>query len=300
MQARLRELVGDIHDCVNSMQAAITEVAGGNLDLSGRTEQAATNLQRTASSMEELTMTVQRSANGATQANRLAADAFSIALRGGEVVARVVEAMGEINASSTRIGDFTAVIDGLAFQSNILALNAAFEAARAGEQGRAFSVLVGEVRSLAGRCATAEREIKQIIASPVMRVEAGWRLVADAGVALREIVRSVGRVGEIVRDHAVLAWPVARHRQSQRRRRESRSDYPAERLPGRGLRRRRKPARPGHAPRPHGLRVSPVGLRRPQRARRRRTDARRAQSSPRTWRACSATPSERRTRLSRS
>jgi methyl-accepting chemotaxis protein len=181
-----------------SIQSASAEIATGNQDLSQRTEQTASNLQMTASSMEQLTGTVKQSADSARQANQLASSAAEVAARGGAVVSQVVSTMDEINASSKKISDIIGVIDGIAFQTNILALNAAVEAARAGEQGRGFAVVASEVRSLAGRSAEAAKEIKGLIGASVERVEAGSRLVADAGQTMSEIVGSVQRVTDII------------------------------------------------------------------------------------------------------
>jgi methyl-accepting chemotaxis protein len=198
MQLRLRDLVGQIRLSADSIQSASTEVASGNMDLSHRTEIAASNLQETAASIEQLTGTVRQSADAASQASQLAASAAAVASRGGEVVSQVVSTMSEINASSKRIADITAVIDGIAFQTNILALNAAVEAARAGEQGRGFAVVAGEVRSLAQRSAEAAKEIKALIGASVEKVEAGSKLVRNAGATMNEIVASVERVTHIV------------------------------------------------------------------------------------------------------
>ena len=149
MQDALRTLVGQVQQAAGSIATASDEIALGNQDLSQRTEQTAASLQQTASSMELLTGTVQHSAESSRQASGLAANAAEVAVRGGAVVAQVVQTMGEISDSSRRIGDITGVIDSIAFQTNILALNAAVEAARAGEQGRGFAVVASEVRSLA-------------------------------------------------------------------------------------------------------------------------------------------------------
>jgi methyl-accepting chemotaxis protein len=198
MQDRLRALVGDIRHSADSIQTASTEVAVGNQDLSQRTEQTASSLQQAASSMTQLTSTVNQSADAATQANQMAGSASAVARRGGEVVAQVVSTMNEINSSSRKIADIIGVIDGIAFQTNILALNAAVEAARAGEQGRGFAVVAGEVRSLAQRSAEAAKEIKGLIGTSVDKVEAGSRLVSDAGSTMGEIVASVQRVSGII------------------------------------------------------------------------------------------------------
>jgi methyl-accepting chemotaxis protein-2 (aspartate sensor receptor) len=198
MQDRLRALVGDIRHSADSIQTASTEVAVGNQDLSQRTEQTASSLQQAASSMTQLTSTVNQSAEAASQANQMAGSASAVALRGGEVVSQVVSTMNDINQSSRKIADIIGVIDGIAFQTNILALNAAVEAARAGEQGRGFAVVAGEVRSLAQRSAEAAKEIKGLIGSSVDRVEAGSRLVGDAGSTMNEIVASVQRVSGII------------------------------------------------------------------------------------------------------
>ncbi|MEK8050226.1 methyl-accepting chemotaxis protein [Ideonella sp. DXS22W] len=198
MQTRLATLVTDIRHTADSIQTASAEVAGGNADLSHRTEQAAGNLQQTASAMEEMTGTVRQSAESAAQANQLASSAASVARRGGDMVQQVVSTMDEIHTSSKKIADIIGTIDGIAFQTNILALNAAVEAARAGEQGRGFAVVAGEVRTLAQRSATAAREIKGLIGTSVDKVETGARLVGDAGQTMREIVDSVQRVSDII------------------------------------------------------------------------------------------------------
>ncbi len=198
MKLALVKTVSQVRQATDSITTASVEIATGNQDLSSRTEQTASNLEETAASMEELTSTVRNSADAARQANQLAASAAEIAARGGEVVAQVVTTMDEINHSSKKINDIIGVIDGIAFQTNILALNAAVEAARAGEQGRGFAVVAGEVRNLAQRSAQAAKEIKGLIGASVDRVEAGSKLVADAGNTMSEIVGSVQRVSDII------------------------------------------------------------------------------------------------------
>ncbi|HEY5800156.1 MAG TPA: methyl-accepting chemotaxis protein, partial [Burkholderiaceae bacterium] len=152
----------------------------------------------TASSMEQLTGTVKQNADNARQANQLAVSASSIATRGGEVVAQVVDTMGSIKESSRKVVDIIGVIDGIAFQTNILALNAAVEAARAGEQGRGFAVVASEVRSLAQRSASAAKEIKQLIGDSVEKVDTGGKLVDEAGQTMEQIVSSIKQVADIV------------------------------------------------------------------------------------------------------
>jgi len=205
MQGSLRRMVTEVREGTETINTATQEIAAGNLDLSTRTEQAAANLQQTASSMEQLTGTVSHTADSARTANQLVSTARASAAKGGEVVAQVVHTMDEINASSKKIGDIIGVIDGIAFQTNILALNAAVEAARAGEQGRGFAVVASEVRALAQRSAEAAKQIKALIGESVGRVEAGTRLVSDAGHTMGEIVGSVQRVADIVAEIATAA-----------------------------------------------------------------------------------------------
>jgi methyl-accepting chemotaxis protein len=198
MRLRLSGLVTQVRAGIDSVGVASQEIARGNSDLSERTESTAGSLRQTAGALVQLTGTVTQTAESARTANVLAGSARTVAQRGGEVVSQVVQTMEEINASSRRIGDIIGTIDGIAFQTNILALNAAVEAARAGEQGRGFAVVASEVRSLAQRSAEAAREIKALIGASVERVEAGTRLVQDAGGTMGEIVASVQRVSDII------------------------------------------------------------------------------------------------------
>ncbi|MDM4767909.1 methyl-accepting chemotaxis protein [Pelomonas sp. SE-A7] len=198
MCTQLSSSLRTVRESSSSIQQSSAEIASGNQDLSQRTEHAASNLQQTANSMGELTGTVQQSADSARTANQLAGSAAQVAQRGGEVVGQVVSTMEEINSSSKKIADIIGVIDSIAFQTNILALNAAVEAARAGEQGRGFAVVASEVRSLAQRSAGAAKEIKSLIDTSVDKVEAGSRLVQDAGSTMNEIVASVQRVTDII------------------------------------------------------------------------------------------------------
>jgi methyl-accepting chemotaxis protein len=197
---QLAQIVTEIRQSSDSINSAAGEIASGNADLSQRTEQQAAALEETASSMEELTATVKQNGENARQANQLASGAADVAVKGGEVVGRVVTTMSEINSSSRKVAEIISVIDGISFQTNILALNAAVEAARAGEQGRGFAVVAAEVRSLAQRSANAAKEIKQLISDSTLKVEEGTALVDQAGKTMAEIVGSVKRVSDIIAD----------------------------------------------------------------------------------------------------
>jgi methyl-accepting chemotaxis protein len=200
MRARLADLVGQVRHAADGIAHATGDIASGNADLSARTEAQAGSLEETASTMEELTSTVQQNAHHAHQADALARAAAEVAQRGGAVVAQVVATMGTIADSSRRIADIIAVIDGIAFQTNILALNAAVEAARAGEQGRGFAVVAGEVRNLAQRSAAAAKEVKHLIDDSAGKVDAGSRLVDEAGATMRDVVASIRQVTDLMAD----------------------------------------------------------------------------------------------------
>jgi methyl-accepting chemotaxis protein len=218
---QLMQVLGGLKDClfkvVSDVRTGTTTVAStssqinrDNTSLSERTATQTDSLQQTAASMEQITTTVKQNADSAEQANRLVLEASGHAVKGGDVVSQVVTTMGSIKESSRRIADIIGTIDGIAFQTNILALNAAVEAARAGEQGRGFAVVASEVRSLAQRSATAAKEIKALIGDSVDKVDAGSRLVDDAGRAMTEIVSSVQHVAGIMKEMAG-----ASHEQSQ-------------------------------------------------------------------------------------
>ncbi len=198
MQQSLARIVAQVRSASDSIATGSAQIATGNADLSQRTETQASNLAQTAASMDEMSASVRHNAETAQQATQLAGSASTVARQGGQVVGAVVATMQEISDSSRRIADITGVIDGIAFQTNILALNAAVEAARAGEQGRGFAVVAGEVRSLAHRAAEAAREIKTLIGNSVDKVEAGTRLVGDAGRTMDEIVAQVQRVADLI------------------------------------------------------------------------------------------------------
>jgi methyl-accepting chemotaxis protein len=205
MRLALHDALSQVRGAVENIATASDEIAAGSQDLSNRTELAADNLQRTTGAMDELTGAVRSSAESAAQANRLAGSAATVAQRGGQVVNNVIGTMDEINESSRKITNIIATIDGIAFQTNILALNAAVEAARAGEQGRGFAVVASEVRNLAQRSASAAREIKDLIGTSVDKVEAGTRLVREAGGTMDEIVASVQKVSGIIAEISQVA-----------------------------------------------------------------------------------------------
>ena len=198
MNEGLVATVSKVRQCTENIGVASGEIAQGNADLSARTESQAGSLEETASSMEQLTATVKQNADNASQANQLVVSASDFAVKGGEVVGQVVQTMGSIKESSRKIVDIIGVIDGIAFQTNILALNAAVEAARAGEQGRGFAVVAAEVRNLAQRSAGAAKEIKALIGDSVEKVDAGSRLVDEAGQTMEQIVTSVKHVADIM------------------------------------------------------------------------------------------------------
>ncbi|MBA5602323.1 MULTISPECIES: methyl-accepting chemotaxis protein [Pectobacterium] len=198
MTVRLRTIVGEVRQGSESIAGASSQLAAGNIDLSSRTEEQASALQETAASIEQLSSTVRQNADNARQANQLAQSTTQQAQSGGQLVTEVVETMGAIDSSSKKIVDIIGVIDSIAFQTNILALNAAVEAARAGEQGRGFAVVASEVRSLAQRSASAAKEIKELIDRSVQTVEAGNRLVVQAGASIQDIVNGVRKVSDLV------------------------------------------------------------------------------------------------------
>jgi len=199
---RLKSVVTEIRGAAASVASASGQIAQGNGDLSNRSQQEASSLEETAASIEEMSATVEQNAENTRQASQVAKAAREHAEKGGRVVSSAVEAMRGINASSKKISDIIGVIDEIAFQTNLLALNAAVEAARAGEQGRGFAVVASEVRSLAGRSATAAKEIKGLIQDSVMKVEEGSRLVNESGATLGEIVISVKKVNDIISEIA--------------------------------------------------------------------------------------------------
>ena len=202
MRKKLRTMVLEVRETVDGVNTASEEIASGNLDLSTRTENQASALQQTASSMEQLASTVQSNARSTNEARSVVALSSEVAARGEKTMRDVILRMGEINGSATKISEIIGVIDGIAFQTNILALNAAVEAARAGDHGRGFAVVASEVRGLAQRSSTAAREIKTLIGDSTQKVEAGSKLVDDAGRTMQEILDSVNKVSRLITDIA--------------------------------------------------------------------------------------------------
>ncbi|MGE0313587.1 MAG: methyl-accepting chemotaxis protein [Lautropia sp.] len=198
LQGALSTVVGAVRSNAENVATASAQISSGNTDLAKRTESQASALEQTSSAMEELGSTVQQNAASAMQANQLAIAASTVATKGGDVMREVVQTMRTIHDGSRRIADITATIDGIAFQTNILALNASVEAARAGEDGRGFAVVAAEVRNLAQRAAQAAREIKTLIASSVEGIERGSNEVDEAGRTMQEVVDQIRRVTDVV------------------------------------------------------------------------------------------------------
>ncbi|QLY69768.1 Tar ligand binding domain-containing protein [Citrobacter freundii] len=205
MQHSLVKTVGTVRQGAEEIYRGTSEISMGNTDLSSRTEEQAAAIEQTAASMEELTATVKQNADNAHHASKLAEDASGKASRGGQMVSGVVHTMGNISTSSKKISEITAVINSIAFQTNILALNAAVEAARAGEQGRGFAVVASEVRTLASRSAQAAKEIEGLISESVRLIDQGSGEVVAAGNTMTEIVDAVKRVTDIMLEIAAAS-----------------------------------------------------------------------------------------------
>lgn len=205
MQRSLAHTVGTVRQGAEAIYRGTSEISAGNTDLSSRTEEQAAAIEQTAASMEELTATVKQNAENAQHASKLAEEACGKASRGGQMVSGVVQTMGNISSSSKKISEITAVINSIAFQTNILALNAAVEAARAGEQGRGFAVVASEVRTLASRSAQAAKEIEGLISESVCLIDQGSGEVAAAGNTMTEIVDAVKRLTDIMLEIAAAS-----------------------------------------------------------------------------------------------
>jgi methyl-accepting chemotaxis protein len=203
MRDMLRDLSARVRENADNVSSASAEIADGNLELSARTEQQAAALEQTAASMEQLGGTVQQNAEHATQASELAQTATETAERGGQQVDELVRTMQDINQGATRITGISSMIESIAFQTNILALNAAVEAARVGEFGRGFAVVAGEVRSLAQRAAQSAKEINDVVASSVQRIQDGGALADQAGAAIQKIVADNRRLSQLVHDISI-------------------------------------------------------------------------------------------------
>ena len=198
MQTSLRRIVSVVIETAENVQTASGEIASASMDLSQRTEEAAANLQQTSASMAQISASVTQSADTVAQASASVHDNAGAAERSGQAITEVVRTMDDIRSSSGRIGEIIGVIDGIAFQTNILALNAAVEAARAGEHGRGFAVVASEVRALAGRSATAAREIKSLIGASIEQVHGGSAVVGRAGEIMQAVVSNAGRIDKLI------------------------------------------------------------------------------------------------------
>jgi methyl-accepting chemotaxis protein len=202
MRKKLRKTVLEVRQTLDSVNTASDEIAAGNTDLSSRTESQASALQQTTASMQQLANTVRSNAESTSEARNVVSQSSDVAALGAKTMQDVIVRMSEINTSANKISEIIGVIDGIAFQTNILALNAAVEAARAGEHGRGFAVVASEVRSLAQRSSVAAREIKALIGDSTEKVNAGSKLVNDAGRTMQDILDSVTRVSRLITDIA--------------------------------------------------------------------------------------------------
>ncbi|GHC33029.1 methyl-accepting chemotaxis protein [Aidingimonas halophila] len=198
MKNCLGSIVSDVNSGVSVVTPASRDIASANEDLSSRTEEQAASLQETASSMEQMTGTVRQNADNARQASQLAVNNVSSVGESGELMSQVVDTMGRITESSNKMTEIIGLIDSIAFQTNILALNASVEAARAGEQGRGFAVVAGEVRSLAGRSADAAKDIRELIDSSAREIDSGASLVKKAESSIGDVVASSQQVNDIM------------------------------------------------------------------------------------------------------
>lgn len=188
----------DSLDAATAMRQNVESIVTANMQLADRTSDRAATLEEIASSIEELTSTVTRSAENAAHASRLAGESAQTTEQAGKVVGELAATMVGIRDASQRIADIVGIIDGIAFQTNLLALNAAVEAARAGEQGKGFAVVAQEVRHLAQRSAAASKEIRDLIVSSVARMDQGAELALQAEGRVSEAIASVKKVSDII------------------------------------------------------------------------------------------------------
>lgn len=201
----MQELILGVRQTAHELAMTSAEVSRASLDMSARTEDAASNLGEQAAAMEEIGSQVNESSSRAQNASQVARQNSAVAIKGGQIIAEVVNTMLEIQTSSAKISDIISTIDGIAFQTNILALNAAVEAARAGESGRGFAVVASEVRSLAQRSASAAREITALISTSVEKVSAGTKAVNGAGETMAEMVSNAKQINDILGEIALAA-----------------------------------------------------------------------------------------------
>jgi methyl-accepting chemotaxis protein len=202
---KLRSTLEEVTQGAMHASSASQQLAAATESIASGAQEQAASLEETSASLEEITAAVRQSADNARQASQFATSSRDAAEKGQEVVSNAITAMGEINAASARISDIISTINEIAFQTNLLAVNAAVEAARAGEEGRGFAVVAAEVRSLAQRSAEAAKEIKGLIQDSLHKVERGTELVNKSGETLHGIVSSVKRVTDIVGEIAAAA-----------------------------------------------------------------------------------------------
>lgn len=202
---RLNSTLQEVADSAGNASSSSQQLAAAAEAIASGAQEQAASLEETSASLEEITATVRQTADNANQASQLASSSKDSALQGQEVVTNAITAMGEINTASAKISDIISTIDEIAFQTNLLAVNAAVEAARAGDEGRGFAVVASEVRSLAQRSAVAAKEIKVLIQDSLRKVDAGSGLVNRSGETLQGIVGSVKRVTDIVGEIAAAS-----------------------------------------------------------------------------------------------
>lgn len=201
----LRSVIGDVRSNFEQMRVATSELAQGNMDLSGRTEAQASNLEQTAASMEELARSIEDNTQQLVHASAQAEEAVGMASRGQASADQMLASMDAVASSSRQILDIIGIIEGIAFQTNILALNAAVEAARAGEQGRGFAVVAGEVRNLAARCSASAKDVGQLVHASIGRVDEGLRASREVGAQIHQVTAAIGGLKGTMQEIATAA-----------------------------------------------------------------------------------------------